>query len=143
MNDRAASPEPPVGATLRRLADAALKLLATRIELASVELAQAQRSLVRWFALCLGAGLLLLLAATAATAAIVIALWDMLGWLGLAIFALAYAAAALALVARVRREFDAAPGVLSATVAELKEDLAQLQRPGSTPPPAPDATAAR
>jgi uncharacterized membrane protein YqjE len=139
MSDSDAAPGMPVGSTLRRLSDAALRLFATRIELASVELGQAQRSLLRWFALALGAGLLLLLAAIAATAAIVIALWDVLGWLGLAIFAIAYAVGALALVARVRRELDASPGVLAATVAELKEDLAQLQRPPS--PPSPGATA--
>jgi uncharacterized membrane protein YqjE len=128
MKDRdGGSAETTLGATLRRIADAALGLFATRVELASIELAQAQRTLVRWFALCLAAGLLLLLAVIAATAAAVIAFWATLGWLGLILFALVYTALAVALVVQVQREVAASPAVLAATTAELKEDLVQLQ----------------
>ena len=121
------SDSPPLGAALRRIGDASLRLLATRIELASVELGQAQRTVIRWFALSLAAGLLLLLAIVAATAAAVIAFWPTLGWLGLVLFALIYGGIAIALGYQVQREVASAPGVLAATAADLKADLALLQ----------------
>ena len=127
MTDPAASPRPALGAALRRIGAASLRLVSTRIELAALELGEAQRTLVRWFALCLAAGLLALLAAIALTAALVVALWGTLGWLGLVAFALVYAIAAGALVVRVRGEVAHHPGVLATTMAELRSDLEELQ----------------
>ena len=129
MRDPAAGPPGPssLRAALQRISGAAAQLLLTRLELAGVELTQAAHDILRWGGLGLAAAVLLLLALGCATAAVVAALWQALGWLILAAFAVLYGAAAAALLLRIRSELRTAPAFLDATIAELRQDLELLQ----------------
>ncbi len=101
---------------------AAFGLLLTRAESATIELGQARALALRWFALALAAGLLALLALTAASAALTLALWPWLGWITPLALAAIYAAAAWRLAAQVRREVERAPPLLAETLQELAKD---------------------
>lgn len=116
---------------VRRLSAASLALLASRAEFASVELAQARAQLLRWFMLALAGALLALLAAVAASAWLVVALWERVGWITLAVLAAAFAAAAWWVLLRLQREVRAAPPLLAQTLQELAKDRDALARSGA------------
>jgi uncharacterized membrane protein YqjE len=109
-------------AAVRRLSAASLALLLSRAEFASVELAQARAQLVRWFMLALAGALLALLAAVAASAWLVVALWERAGWVTLALLAAAFAAAAWWVLVRLQRDVRDAPPLFSQTLQELAKD---------------------
>lgn len=116
---------------VRRLSAASLALLLSRAEFASVELAQARAQLLRWFMLALAGALLALLAAVAASAWLVVALWERAGWITLAVLAAAFAAAAWRVLLRLQREVRAAPPLLAQTLQELAKDRDALARSGA------------
>lgn len=111
---------------VRRLFAAAFGLLLTRAESATIELGQARAQLLRWFALALAAGSFALLALAAASAALTMLLWPWLGWVTPLVLAAVFAAAAWRVARQVRREVDAAPPLLAATLRELDQDRAAL-----------------
>jgi uncharacterized membrane protein YqjE len=106
-------------------------LLLSRAEFASVELAQARAQLVRWFMLALAGALLALLAAVAASAWLVVALWERAGWVTLALLAAAFAAAAWWVLVRLQRDVRDAPPLFSQTLQELAKDRDALAASGA------------
>lgn len=129
----------PLVDSLRRLGATTSKLLLSRAEFASLELAEARAQLVRWLVLALLTTALLVLALIAASALFVVLLWPTLGWIALAIVLLAYALAALVLWLRLRREIAEAPPPLSETLRQLAQDREAFarrdDRPSAEPAP--------
>lgn len=116
---------------MRRLSAASLALLLSRAEFASVELAQARAQLLRWFMLALVGALLALLAVVAASAWLVVALWDRAGGVTLAALVVAFGAAAWWVLVRLQREVRDAPPLLAQTLQELAKDRDALARSGT------------
>ncbi len=116
---------------MRRLSAASFALLLSRAEFASVELAQARAQLLRWFMLALAGALLALLAAVAASAWLVVALWEHAGWITLAALAAVFAAAAGWVLLRLRSEVRNAPPLLAQTLQELAKDRDALAGSGT------------
>lgn len=108
--------------SLRRVSTAALNLLLSRAEFASLELAEARVQLLRWFLRGLLAMLLVVFAVATATALLVALLWPHVGPWSLLGFAVLYAGIALGLLGGLRREIDAAPPPLAETLRQLAED---------------------
>lgn len=130
----------PLIQSLRRLGAAGSKLLLSRAEFASLELAEARVQLLRWLALALLATSLLVLALIAASALFVVLLWPLLDWVALLLVVLAYALGAAILCLRLRREVAQAPPPLSETLRQLAQDREAFARPGEAPPAEPVAT---
>jgi uncharacterized membrane protein YqjE len=105
-----------------RAARAASSLLLARAEFAAVELTQTGIDALRWLLWALVATALLVLTLLAATATIVLALWDRLGWIPLGVLTLAYAIATGYLMVRLRRQLQARRPLLAQTLAELSKD---------------------
>jgi uncharacterized membrane protein YqjE len=114
-----------VGA-LRRAARAASSLLLARVEFAAVELTQTGADALRWLLWALAATSMLALTLIAATATIVLALWDWLGWFSLGLLTLAYAIVTAYLLVRLRRELRSRRPLLAQTLAELSKDREAL-----------------
>jgi uncharacterized membrane protein YqjE len=114
-----------VGA-MRRAARAASSLLLARAEFAAVELTQTGAEALHWLLWALAATALLALTLIAATATIVLALWDRLGWLSLGFLTLAYAGLTGYLIVRLRRELHRGRPLLAQTLAELSKDREAL-----------------
>jgi uncharacterized membrane protein YqjE len=110
-----------VGA-IRRAAKAASSLMLARAEFAAVELTQTGVDALRWLIWALVATALMALTLIAATATIVLALWDSLGWLSLGLLTLAYAIATAYLLFRLRRHLQTRRPLLAQTLAELSKD---------------------
>lgn len=128
---------PPRGIvqSLRQLAATALALVVTRGELAAVELAEARDRIAGWALAALLGGVLVLAALLTVSLLVAAVFWDSYRWQAIGLLALSYGVAGAWLIARVRREVNAAPPLLSATLAELARDRAALA-PGDTGPPA-------
>jgi uncharacterized membrane protein YqjE len=107
---------------LRRLSASSLNLLLTRAQFASLELAQSRAQLMRWLGLALMVAVAALLAMMAASALLVILLWESAGPLTLAALAFAYAAVGVIVWRRLQRELREAPPLLAETLAELAQD---------------------
>jgi uncharacterized membrane protein YqjE len=107
---------------IRRAASAASSLLLARAEFAAVELTQTGVDALRWLLWALVATALMALTLIAGTAAIVLALWDRLGWLSLGLLTLAYAIVTAYLLVRLRRQLRARRPLLAQTLAELSKD---------------------
>jgi uncharacterized membrane protein YqjE len=122
-----------VGA-IRRTASAASALLLARAEFAAVELTQTGVDALRWLLWALAATALMALTLIAATAAIVLALWDRLGWVSLGLLTLAYAFATVYLLVRLRRQLHARRPLLAQTLAELSKDRNALFGPDADAP---------
>lgn len=127
-------PPPGIVQSLRRLAATALALVVTRGELAAVELSEARDRIAGWALAALIGGVLLLAALLTVSLLVAAVFWDSYRWQAIGLLALAYGAAGTWLIARVRREVNAAPPLLSATLAELARDRAALSS-GDTGPP--------
>ena len=112
---------------VREVAALVLAALATRGELASVELTEARDRAARWLVLALAAGVLLLAALLVGSLWVVSVFWDTHRSEAIALVAAVYALAGGGtmwwLVARLR----AAPPLLQATIAELKQDCDALR----------------
>jgi uncharacterized membrane protein YqjE len=111
---------------LRRAARAATSLLLARAQFAAVELTQTGVDALRWLLWALCATALLALTLISATVAIVLAVWDWLGWYALALLTLAYALLTLYVASRLWRALNARPPVLAQTLAELSKDREAL-----------------
>jgi uncharacterized membrane protein YqjE len=111
---------------LRRLASALGGLLLTRVEFASLELAQARVQFMRWLGMALGASVLAILGAVALSAALVVVLWPQWGWATLVALALVYLFGSFWLVRRLQHEVREAPPMLSQTLDELAKDREAL-----------------
>lgn len=97
-------------------------MLLTRAQFASLELAQSRAQLMRWLGLALMVAVAALLAMMAASALLVILLWESAGPLTLAALAFAYAAVGVIVWRRLQRELREAPPLLAETLAELAQD---------------------
>jgi len=114
-----------VGA-LHRAARAASSLLLARAEFAAVEVTQTGADALRWLLWALAATALLVVTLIVATVTIVLAVWDRLGWLSLAVLTLVYAIATGYLMVRLRRELRNRRPLLAQTLAELSKDREAL-----------------
>jgi uncharacterized membrane protein YqjE len=120
----------PLVESLRQLGAVSSKLLLSRAEFASLELAEARVQVLRWLAMALLATSLLVLALIAASALFVVLLWPVLGWVALLLVVIAYALGALILGLRLRREVAQAPPPLSETLRQLAQDRDAFARRG-------------
>jgi len=111
---------------MHRAAKAAASLLLARAEFAAVELTQAGADALRWALWALGATALFVMTLSVATAAIVVGLWDHLGWHALWVLATGYAFATGYLVYRLRRALRARAPLLAQTLAEFAKDREAL-----------------
>lgn len=118
---------------VREAAALGVAALVTRGELAAIELTEARERAARWLVFALVAGVLLLAALLVASLWVVSIFWDSHRSEAIAFVALAYALAGGGtmwwLVARLR----AAPPLLQATIAELKQDCDALRGTSRTP----------
>lgn len=139
MSDPA--PSPGLVASLRRLAIDVAALLATRAELASLELQQTRERVLRWMALTAVAAILLLAALVTLAVWVAALFWDgPRGW-ALGLLTLAYVAAAAGLVISVLHGMRNSPPMLARTLAELRKDrdaLRQRAAPAAQPPESRD-----
>src|SRR5260221_2695781 len=119
--------EPGLLDALVRVVGNVFGMLQNRIELASLELGEAGGRLLTTIIASLGALLLVFGALAALSAWIAVGLWATLGSAVLGWLALAYAAAAGALVLWLRARLRDAPSPLAETVAELAKDAAAIR----------------
>ncbi len=133
MSDETESP-PGLIASIRAMISNAISLLATRGELAALELGETRDRALRWAALGVVAAVLLLAALMTLSLWVAAVFWDGPRVLALGVLTVAYALAAFATVRVVRREIAAAPPLLAQTRAELQKDRDALcGRPDDTP----------
>jgi len=121
-DDGASAPRGP----LRELAALGAAAIATRGELALIELSEARERAARWLALALLAAVLLLAALLVAALWVVSIFWDAHRSEAIAAVALMYAVLGGALAAWLAARLRSAPPLLHATLAELKQDCEAL-----------------
>ncbi|MGZ8274436.1 MAG: phage holin family protein [Burkholderiaceae bacterium] len=114
--------EPRPGGPVREAVALAAAALVTRGELASLELAEARERAGRWLVIALVATMLLLAALLVGSLWVVSLFWDTHRSAAAAIVALAYALTGGSLLAWLLARLRAAPPLLQATLAELKQD---------------------
>ena len=127
--------ESPPGliASLRTMLSSAVSLLATRGELAALELEETRERVLRWAALGLVAAVLLLAALVTLSFWVAAVFWEGPRALALGVLTAVYALAAVVAARVVRSEIAAAPPLLAQTRAELKKDRDVLRgRPDDT-----------
>lgn len=131
MSDETESP-PGLIASIRAMISNAVSLLATRGELAALELGETRDRALRWAALGVVAAVLLLAALMTLSFWVAAIFWDGPRALALGVLTVAYALAAFVTARVVRREIAAAPPLLAQTLAELQKDREVLRdRPES------------
>jgi uncharacterized membrane protein YqjE len=113
--------------SLRVLLAQGVALVATRGELAALELADARDQALRWLVLGLIAAVLLLAGLMTLSLWVAALFWDGPRALALGLLALVYAIAGVVAVGVVRREVTAAPALLAQTRAELEKDRDALR----------------
>jgi uncharacterized membrane protein YqjE len=118
---------PGLVASVRQLFAHALALLATRGELAALELQDARDRVIRWALLALVAAALLLAALLTFSLWVAAMFWDGPRGIALAVVVVVYGVAAFALMRTIRREAAVAPPLLAQTRAELAKDRAALR----------------
>ena len=132
MSDHTESP-PGLIASVRAMISNAISLLATRGELAALELGETRDRALRWAALVVVAAVLLLAALMTLSFWVAAVFWEGPRALALGVLAAAYALAAVVAARVVRSEIAAAPPLLAQTRAELKKDRDVLRgRPDDT-----------
>ncbi|MCU0768735.1 MAG: phage holin family protein [Burkholderiaceae bacterium] len=102
-------------------------MLATRGELAALELQDARDRVIRWALLALVAAALLLAALLTFSLWVAAMFWDGPRGIALAVVVVVYGVAAFALMRTIRREAAVAPPLLAQTRAELAKDRAALR----------------
>ena len=126
MNDPA--PSPGLAASLRRLVVDIAALLATRAELASLELQQTRERVLRWTAMIAVAAILLLAALVTLAVWVAAIFWDgPRGW-ALGLLTGAYVVAGFVLVVTVLRGMRSSPAMFAQTLAELRKDRDALRQ---------------
>lgn len=124
--------EPGLLEAVARLGSSLFGMLQNRVELASIEIAEARERLVLTLVASFAAVLLLGGAVVALSAWIAALLWPTLGAAVLGWIALVYGAAGAGLLVWLRGKLRTAPPLLAETLAELRTDAALL-RGDSTP----------
>lgn len=121
---------------LRRAAGTALAMGQSRLELASIELAEAGERLVS--ALLIGLFGVLLVTAALVSLSIWVGflLWPALGPLALIILAAVYLLLGVVLLMRMRQRLRTQPPFLAATIFELRRDVSAMRGGTSVPVPA-------
>ena len=107
---------------LRRLPAALVTLLLSRVEFASLELAEARSRFLRWIVLALLGAVLAMLALIVISALLTVALWPHFGWGTLVALALVYTLLAAWIFRTLAVEHAASPPLLSETLRELAND---------------------
>ena len=131
MSDETESP-PGLIASIRAMLASAISLLATRGELAALEIGETRDRALRWAALGVVAAVLLLAALMTLSFWVAAIFWDGPRALARGVLTAAYALAAVVAARVVRREIAAAPPLLAQTRAELQKDREVLRgRPES------------
>ena len=118
-----------------RVAGSVLGMLQNRLELASIEIAEAREQLVFTIVASFAAVLLLGGAVVALSAWIAVALWPTLGHAVLVWIALAYGLAGAGMLMWLRAKLRHDPPLLAETLAELHTDAALMR--GDAPPRPP------
>lgn len=113
--------------SLRSMAAEAVSLLATRGELAAVELDEARERTLRWCVLGMIAAVLLLAALITLSLWVAALFWDGPRLLALGLLTAAYAIAGYVSVRVVRQEISTAPSLFAQTRAELRKDRDALR----------------
>ncbi len=116
-----------------RVGGSVFGMLQNRLELASIEIAEAREQLVFTIVASFAAVLLLGGAVVALSAWIAVALWPTLGHAVLVWIALAYGLAGAGLLMWLRAKLRGDPPLLAETLAELRTDAAMMR--SETPPP--------
>lgn len=125
--DKSAASEPPgLLGSLAGIARNTLALLLSRLELASVEMAEARAHLLRLIVVWTLAMLALLCGLAYASVTVAVLAWQSLGWVVLPLIAVGFLAAALALALYARALLRRDKLSLPATMAELKADREML-----------------
>jgi len=129
------TPEQPTGlfASLRTLAHDVLDLLATRSDLAALELGETRDLLLRSVVLGVVAAVLALAALVAFTLWIAVLFWDGPRALAVGLLTAAYAAGVAIAIVAIRRGVTAAGPVLGQTRAVLRKDYEALRGPRAGP----------
>jgi uncharacterized membrane protein YqjE len=112
---------------LGRVGGGLLGMLHNRLELASIEVAEARERLMLALVASLAGLLLLTGAVIALTAWAAVALWPTLGHAVLGWIALVYGAAGAVLLVWMRARMRAAPPLLAETLAELQKDALMMR----------------
>ena len=120
-----------------RLGASLLGLLRTRLELASVELAEERDRVQQQLTLLVAAMATFMFALLFAATWIVVYFWDTSRLTAIAIVALVFAAAGVALLMLRSQAARAAPMPFAATIAEFERDRAALAGRDRAPPAAP------
>jgi uncharacterized membrane protein YqjE len=115
-----------------RVAGSVFGMLQNRLELASIEIAEAREQLLFTIVASFAAVLLLGGAVVAVSAWIALALWPTLGHAVLVWIALAYGLAGAGLLIWLRAKLRSDPPLLAETMAELRTDAALMR--GEAPP---------
>ena len=114
-----------------RIATTVAAMAATRLELAAVEVQEEARRLLGYLAwtllaVCLAAGAIML-----AALFVILLFWDTHRLQAVAAMAIVLGVAGAILFAKVRAGLDAKPALLSATMTELRNDLAFIRHAAS------------
>jgi uncharacterized membrane protein YqjE len=113
---------------LKRAGDSALALLQNRLQLFVVELQEEKYRLLQsmlWLAL---GAMLIFLGLTVGLGALIVWVWDTLGWLGLIGICVLMLIAGALVVSTTWKRMKSAGTPFSGTVAELRKDREWLQR---------------
>ena len=130
-------PAPGLVASLRHLLAHVAVLLATRAELAALELQQLRARVLQWAVLIVLAAVLFLAALMTVSVWVAAVFWDgPRGWV-LGLLVLAYLAIAAALLLALQRQVQRSPPLLSLTRDELLKDLDALRGRASAADEAP------
>lgn len=121
---------------LRKVGVSLGAIAATRLELASTELALARIQFFRLLVFGLAAAMFGLVALMAASLLVAVIFWETHRIEAMIALVVVYALAALVLTLRLKRELREAPPLFAATLAELRLD-AEALRGGRTPPQEP------
>jgi uncharacterized membrane protein YqjE len=120
-----------------RLGASLLGLVRTRLELASVELAEERDRVQRQLTLLLGAMAMFMFAALFVATWVIVYYWNTNRLTAIAIVAVVFAGAGAALLALRSQAASAAPTPFAATIAEFERDRSALAGRDDTPPASP------
>lgn len=112
-----------------RLLSTLLAVAQTRLELASVDLSEAQQHLLRLIVASIAALFALMAAVLLATVVLVMAYWDSQRLLVMGLLSLLHFALGSALVMLALREARRLPRAFASSIAELAKDRQQLRSP--------------
>lgn len=129
--DRPAAAFP--GGVVREAAGLVVAALATRGELAALELTEARQRAVRWLTYALLAAVLLLATLLAAALLVAAIFWETYRWQALAVVTVLYGLAGVAFAAVASTERRTSPPLFAATLQELKQDCDALRGASSEP----------